>query len=185
MKSLSLRRLTFAALVAAVYAVLTIVLAPISYGPIQCRISEVLCILPFFLPYTAWGLFVGCIIANLLSPVGVFDVIFGSLATLGCCLCTAAIGRRSDWRSWDRKWDGAKWAKCALACFMPVIWNAVIIGALLALFYAEEGKAKSALFFIYGAEVGLGELIVMYVLGLPLMRILPLSKLKTVLDRAV
>lgn len=185
MKSLSLRRLTFAALTAAVYAVLTIVLAPISYGPIQCRISEVLCILPFFLPYTAWGLFVGCIIANIMSPVGVFDVIFGSLATLGCCLCAAAIGRRSGWKTWGRKWDWKKWAECIAACFMPVIWNAVVIGLLLALLYAEEGRAKLTLFFIYGAEVGLGELIVMYVLGLPLMRILPLSRLKTVLDRAV
>ena len=165
MKPLSVRRLTFAALIAAVYAVLTMVLGFISYGPIQFRIAEALCILPFFLPFTTWGLFVGCILANLMSPVGVFDVIFGSLATLGCCLCAAAIGR-----------DGKRWGQCILACLMPVVWNAVIVGALLALTAGEEEGAKLALFFLYGAEVGLGELVVMFVLGLPLMRWLPKTK---------
>ena len=177
-KSFSLPRLTFAALIAAVYAALTIALGFISYGPIQFRVAEALCILPFFMPFTTWGLFVGCILANIMSPVGLADVIFGSLATLGCCLCAAAIGRG---------WDGKSWWKCILACFMPVIWNAVIIGLLLALFYAEDGRAKLTLFFLYGAEVGLGEAVVMYVLGLPLMRALPKMKffpaLKAKLDR--
>ena len=139
MKSLSVRRLTFAALIAAVYAALTMALGFISYGPVQFRIAEALCILPFFMPFTTWGLFIGCLLSNLLSPVGIYDVIFGSLATLGCCLCTAAIGRG---------WDGKSWSKCILACLMPVIWNAVIIGLMLALFYAEEGKAKLTLFFL-------------------------------------
>ena len=167
MKPLSVRRLTFAALIAAVYAVVTILTASFAYGPVQFRIAEALCILPFFLPFTTWGLFVGCVIANLLSPVGVMDVIFGSLATLGCCLCTAAIGRG---------WDGRGWGRQILACLMPVVWNAVIIGLLLALFYAEEGKAKIVLFFLYGAEVGVGELAVMFILGLPLMRWLMKAK---------
>ena len=179
MKSLSPPRLTFAALIAAVYAALTIALGFISYGPIQFRVAEVLCILPFFLPFTTWGLFVGCLIANLMSPVGVLDVIFGSLATLGCCLCSAAIGRN---------WDGKSWGKCILSCLMPVVWNAVIIGLLLALFYAEDGRAKIVLFFIYGAEVGFGELVVLFVLGLPLMRSRPKTKffpeLKAKLDNA-
>lgn len=167
MKPLSVRRLTFAALIAAVYAVVTILTASFAYGPVQFRIAEALCILPFFLPFTTWGLFVGCVIANLLSPVGVMDVIFGSLATLGCCLCTAAIGRG---------WDGRGWGRQILACLMPAVWNAVIIGLLLALFYAEEGKAKIVLFFLYGAEVGVGELAVMFILGLPLMRWLMKAK---------
>lgn len=167
MKPLSVRRLTFAALIAAVYAVVTILTASFAYGPVQFRIAEALCILPFFLPFTTWGLFVGCILANIISPVGILDVVFGSLATLGCCLCTAAIGRR---------WDGESWGGCILACLMPVVWNAVIIGLLLALFYAEEGKAKIVLFFLYGAEVGVGELAVMFILGLPLMRWLMKAK---------
>jgi uncharacterized membrane protein len=76
------RKLAAAAVTGAAYAALTMLLAPISYGAIQCRVSEVLCILPFFIPCTAWGLFAGCAIANLLSAAGIFDVVFGSLATL-------------------------------------------------------------------------------------------------------
>ena len=179
MKPLSVRRLTFAALIAAVYAAVTILTASFAYGPVQFRIAEALCILPFFLPFTTWGLFVGCILANIISPVGILDVIFGSLATLGCCLCAAAIGKG---------WDGKGWGKCILACLMPVVWNAVVIGLLLALFYTEEAEASVALFLLYAAEVGAGELAVMFVLGLPLMRALPKMKffppLKAKLDKA-
>lgn len=89
------RRIVTAAIVGALYAVLTIVLAPISYGPVQCRISEVLCILPFFMPCTTWGLFFGCAIANIASAAGLPDIIFGSLATLVACLCIAWCGRRN------------------------------------------------------------------------------------------
>ena len=55
-------RLAVMAVIAAAYAALTIVLAPISYGPVQFRISEVLCILPFFIPSSTWGLVVGCVV---------------------------------------------------------------------------------------------------------------------------
>ena len=179
MKPLSVRRLTFAALIAAVYAALTIALSFISYGPVQFRIAEALCILPFFMPFTAWGLFVGCILSNIISPVGPLDMIFGSLATLGCCLCAAAFGKH---------WDGKSWGKCILACLMPAVWNGVIIGALLALTAGAEEGAKLTLFFLYGAEVALGELAVMFVIGLPLMRWLPktafFTALKAKLDNA-
>lgn len=63
----STKKLAAAAVVGAAYAALTMVLAPISYGAIQMRVSEVLCILPFFVPCTAWGLFLGCAIANVIS----------------------------------------------------------------------------------------------------------------------
>ena len=165
MKTMSARRIAFSAAVAAVYAALTMCLAPISYGAVQFRVSEALCILPFFFPYTAWGLYVGCLIANLLSPVGILDIVFGSLATLLAGLCTAALGR-GDRRSWSR---------CILACLMPVIFNAVIVGAVIAVSGAEEpfSAAGAALFALSGLEVGLGELAVMFVIGLPLTRILP------------
>ena len=114
------RKLTAAAVTGAAYAALTMLLAPISYGAIQCRVSEVLCILPFFIPCTAWGLFVGCAIANLLSAAGIFDVIFGSLATLLAALCTAWLGRGRGAQSWVR---------CILAALMPVVFNFVLVGA--------------------------------------------------------
>ena len=167
MKPLSVRRLTFAALIAAIYAVVTILTASFAYGPIQFRIAEALCILPFFMPFTTWGLVVGCVLANLISPAGLLDVVFGSLATLGCCLCIAAIGKG---------WNGKSWGKCVLSCLMPAIWNAVIVGALLALTAGEGTGARMALFFLYAAEVAAGELAVLFILGLPLMRWLPKSK---------
>ena len=168
MNRISVRRLALLGLIAAVYAALTLGLAPISYGPLQFRISEALCVLPFFFPGCAWALFGGCLLANLLSQYGVLDVVFGSLATLLAGLCTAAIGRGGDRGSWLR---------CIAACLMPVIFNAVIIGAVIA--YATADPSWSAPFWLIflgdAASVGFGELVVLYVLGLPLTRWLPKS----------
>lgn len=163
MKAMSAKKLAVSAAVAALYAVLTMVLAPISYGEVQLRLSEVLCILPFFFPYTSWGLFIGCLIANLLSPIGILDIVFGSLATLLSALCTAAIGK-----------TGHGWAQCVLACLMPVLFNAVIVGAVIAVSSVPEpfSHAGLASFGVSAMWVGAGELAVMLALGLPLMRIL-------------
>ena len=70
MKNYSVRQLTFAAMVGALYAMLTLAIAPFggAYSPVQCRVSEALCVLPFFFPEAKWGLFIGCIAANLISP---------------------------------------------------------------------------------------------------------------------
>ena len=74
--------MVYAAAIAAIYTVLTMVFAPISFGPIQFRISEALCILPFFTPAAVPGLFIGCLLSNLLCGAAALDIIFGSLATL-------------------------------------------------------------------------------------------------------
>ena len=159
------KKIAQAAIVGAAYAALTVVLAPISYGPIQFRVSEVLCILPFFAPFTSWGLFIGCIIANLASPSGVLDVFFGPLATLGACLCIAAIGQRGA---------GAKsWFRIFLACLMPALWNGVIIGLVLMWTLTETRFPQfSNVFWVFGGEVALGELVVMLVLGIPVIKAL-------------
>ncbi|MFR6695530.1 MAG: QueT transporter family protein [Dysosmobacter sp.] len=90
------KQLTLAALTAAAYAVLSYFgsIFGITYGPIQCRFSEALCVLPFFLPETAWGSGVGCLIANLLSPYGVLDIVVGSAATLLAALLTARCQKK-------------------------------------------------------------------------------------------
>jgi len=161
------RKLVTAAIIGALYAVLTMVLSPISYGPIQMRVSEVLCILPYFLPYTAWGLFFGCVVANLISAAGILDVVFGSLATLLACLCMAAIGRKNS-ESLKRK---------AFACLMPVVWNAIIVGATLTIALAGLNPLKEfGAFLVFAGEVGAGELAVMFVIGLPFMNYLPKQK---------
>lgn len=157
------RNLITAAVVGALYAVLTMVLAPISYGALQFRVSEVLCILPFFMPFTAWGLFVGCIVANLMSTAGVLDVVFGSLATLITCLCIAWCGKM-----------GNTLKARLLACFMPVIWNGLIVGATLTIALAGLNPLTHfGAFLVFAGEVALGELGVMYIIGLPLMTYLP------------
>ena len=162
----STKQIATAAVVGAGYAALTMLLAPISYGPVQMRVSEALCILPFFMPVTTWGLFVGCAVANLISSAGIWDVVFGSLATLGACLCIQALGQCGR---------GAKsWLRIILAALMPVVWNGVIIGALLMWTVTDTVFPDvNAAFWIIGGEVALGEAIVMFVLGVPLMRVLP------------
>ena len=82
-----------AALIGAIYAVLTIAFAPISYGQIQVRISEALTVLPFFTPAAIPGLFIGCIIANLYGGNGIIDIVFGSLATLGAAALSYKMGK--------------------------------------------------------------------------------------------
>ena len=71
-----------AALIAAVYTVLTVIIAPYSYGIFQFRVSEVLTVLPAVIPSAIPGLFVGCLVSNLIGGFGIVDIIFGSLATL-------------------------------------------------------------------------------------------------------
>ena len=116
-KLLTTRSLCLSAVIAALYAALTLLLAPISYGDWQCRLSEALTMLPMLMPQAVPGLFVGCILANLLGPsAGIFDIVFGSLATL-----IAALG---TWYFRKNKW---------LAAACPVIANGVIVGLVLSL----------------------------------------------------
>ena len=118
-KLLTTRSVCLSAMIAALYAALTLLLAPISYGAIQCRISEAMTLLPILLPQAIPGLVIGCLVANLLSPEAIWDVIFGTLATL-----IAALGTY-----WLRK-------KPLLAALCPVVANGVIVGVMLAVFYA-------------------------------------------------
>ncbi|PKM72520.1 MAG: transporter [Firmicutes bacterium HGW-Firmicutes-16] len=158
---LSIRKLVTASVIGALYAALTLV-NPLAYGPIQFRFSEVLCILPFFFPASAFGLTVGCVVANLIGPYGALDIVFGSLATLLAGTCTAAIGSSA------RKNGNIGWGTCIAACLMPVLFNAPIVGAVIA--YASTEFAFWKGFVLYGAQVGLGEAAVMLILGLPAMR---------------
>ena len=155
-------KLITGAIVAALYAALTMLLSPISYGPVQFRLSELLCILPYFMPYTAVGLFLGCVIANVISTAGILDIVFGSLATLCAAICTALAGRR-----------GRKLKNELIACAMPVVWNAVVVGAVIT--YALVGISpfeNPGVFAFFAAQVGFGEAAVMFAGALPLMRFL-------------
>ena len=156
------RVLCAAAVIGAAYAVMTIALAPISYGAVQFRVSEALCIMPLFIPGTAWGLATGCVLANLLTG-NIFDIIFGSLATLAAAFCTAAIGRRGSTR-----------LITLAGCMMPVVFNAVVVGAVITQAYnGMDIFSHLGVFTLNAAQVGLGELGVMLLIGYPLARFLP------------
>ncbi|QXM07156.1 QueT transporter family protein [Crassaminicella indica] len=133
-----------AALIGAIYAVLTIAFAPISYGQIQVRISEALTILPMFTPAAIPGLYVGCIVANIYGGGGMIDIVFGSLATLIAAFLSYKM---------PKKW---------LVPMPPVIVNGIIIGFILNYLYDLP-------LFITMGWVTLGQLIACYGLGYPLM----------------
>ncbi len=162
------RFITTGAIIAALYAALTMVLWEISSAGIQFRLSEALCILPAFTPSAIPGLTIGCAIANLAGGTWV-DVVFGSLATLLASLCTYFIGRSFR----VGKTDKIKLPAAFLCPLPPVIFNAAIIPFVLYYGYGMtsafgvEGAAPVLL--IHAATVGLGEAAVCYILGLPLM----------------
>lgn len=155
MRKNSVRDMTLAAMLAAVYAVLTMVLPIPQYGGIQIRLAEALTVLPYLFPVATPGLFVGCLIANLLSPYGMLDVIAGSAATLLACMWTQRVQNR--------------W----LAPVPAVVCNAVIVGGVVAFAQTGFGPAFGSAYLLNAISVGVGELIASYVLGSLLLQAMP------------
>lgn len=156
-----LKSITAAGIVAAAYAGLTAALSPISFGVIQFRLSEALCVLPFFVPCTSWGLFLGCAAANLLTG-NIFDVIFGSLATLLAALLTMLSGRR-----------GTGTPACVRACLWPVLCNSLIVGTVITVSYnGISPLSHPGLFLLNCLQIAVGEAGVLFLAGFPLMRFL-------------
>ena len=138
------QRITQGAAIAALYVVLTLVFAPISFGPVQLRVAEALCILPMFTAAAIPGLFIGCVLANLIGGGVILDVVFGSFATL----IGAALGymlRKNRW----------------LVPVPTVIANALIIPFVLKYGY---GVVDTAIPILMVQILG-GEIMGAYVLG--------------------
>lgn len=87
-----------AAIIAAAYAVLTLALAPLAFGSLQLRLSEALTVLAYFSPAAVCGLTVGCAVANLWSPFGITDVVFGALATGVAAVITYFMPKKGLWK---------------------------------------------------------------------------------------
>lgn len=155
MRSFSTRDLTLGALAAAAYAALTLLLPGSSYGYTQLRVSEALTVLPFLFPAAAPGLAVGCLIANLLSPYGLLDMICGTAATALAAFLTAKM---------PNKW---------LAPLPPVLCNGLIVGGMIAWYETGFTPAFWPAFALSGAGVALGELCTCCILGLLLLNLLP------------
>lgn len=144
------RKIVSAAMVAAIYAAVTMLLSFSSYGVIQFRVAEALTILPYFSPVYIPGLFIGCIIANIISPSGILDMVFGSCATLIAAFMTYRIGK-----------SNLKHKKL-IAPLPPVVINALVIGIML--HYTIKFPLLLSII-----QVGLGEAVCCYGLGLPLL----------------
>ncbi len=150
MKENKTRNLVFGALIAAIYVVLTMAFRPISYGPIQFRISEALCVLPFFTPAAIPGVTLGCLISNLLGGAVMMDVIFGSLATL--------IGAIGSWMLRRNRF---------LVSVPPIVSNTLIIPWVLKFAYGSEEMVWYMMI-----TVGIGEILAIGVLGQVLITVL-------------
>ena len=145
MKPDSTEKLTRAALIAALYVVLTLAIAAfgLASGAIQVRISEALTVLPFFTASAVPGLAVGCLLANILTGAALPDVIFGTLATLLGAIGTRLLRRHR-----------------ILCTLPPVIANVLIIPPVLHFAYGIPGGIP---FFML--TVGAGEIISCVILG--------------------
>lgn len=136
-----------ASMIAALYTALTVALAPVSYGAVQFRISEALCILPYFTPAAVPGLFLGCLISNgvgaAMGTTVVLDMIFGSLATL--------IGAAGSYALRRNRW---------LVCIPPIAANTIIIPWVLRYAYGSPDMIPYMML-----TVGIGEVLAVGVLG--------------------
>ena len=143
------------ALIAAAYVGLTFLsnVFSLAYGPVQFRISEVLTLLPVFTAAAIPGVTVGCFIANIAS-FNLLDMLFGTAATLIAAILTYFLR--------NIKFKGLP----LLAMLPPVIINAVVVGLEIAFFFLPEGYSFMG-FVISALQVGLCELAVCYVLGIP------------------
>ena len=145
MKNKNVLFTTQAALIAALYVVLTILFQPFSFGEIQVRIAEALTILPIFTPAAIPGLFIGCLLGNILGGSILPDIIFGSLATLIGAIFTYLLRNKHRY----------------LAPLPPIISNALIVPLILRFAYGINLP-----FYFMMLTVGIGEVLSCGVLGM-------------------
>ena len=140
--------ITQAAVIAALYVVLVVIFNYISFGPIQFRVAEALTIRPYFTPAAIPGLFIGCILANVIGGAVIWDIIFGSIATLIGAVFTYLLRKKSKF----------------LAPLPPVLANTIIVPWVLKYAYGAEEMV-----WFMAVTVGIGEILACYVLGMILL----------------
>ena len=149
------KKLVMTSLVAAIYAVLTLVLGAISYGPIQFRIAEIMVLLAFIKKDYIWGLTIGCFLANVIGPYGAPDIIFGTTATFLSVYAIYLTGKVMK---------GKKYA-ILIASIWPTLINAIIIGFMLNIFVGMP-------LILSMIQVWFGEFVVISIIGVPLYKII-------------
>lgn len=156
MKNTRIRKLVEAAIVAALYVVLTFVSKPLSIGYVEVRFSEALCILPYFMPSSVWGLFAGCFISNIIFNGSILDMIVGSLATLIGAFLTSKI---------KYKW----------LCPLPTVLSNTLLIPIVIMKYSETWSVSA--YLTAAAGVFASEIASVYILGLILLIILDKKKI--------
>ena len=159
MKNNSTKRLCRAGVIAALYVVLTYAFSSFAFGPFQVRPAEALCLLPLFLPEAIPALFVGCALSNILSAYSVYDIVFGSLATL----IGAYVGSKMK-----NKW---------LVPVPTVVANTVIVPVVILVCYTATDAWSFGTYALTALGVFAGEVLSAYVLSMLLL--LAMSKHKT------
>ena len=139
------RYMTRVAIIAALYVAITIAFAPISYGQVQIRLSEALTLLPMIFPQAVLGLFIGCLLANLMGPWGAVDIIFGSLTTLVAALVTY------------------RFRYTPIAYLSPILLNAFGVSLYLYAFFRIP-------YWFTVIYIGAGQAVAVLALGIPLLR---------------
>ena len=157
------------AVIAALYAIMTVVISPLSYGMVQCRFSESLIMLCAFSPAAIPGLTVGCLVANIFSfnPV---DMICGTTATL----LSAVVGYKLR----KVKIGGIPW----LTPLPAVIFNMIIIGLELSIYLPIEGRGFFIGFLIQALSVFIGQVIACYIFGVPVYILINKTGLKKIIN---
>ncbi len=149
MENNRIKLITYNGTIAALYAAITLVLSFLSYGPIQFRIAEILMLLILIDKRFFWGLTIGCLIANMFSPLGIIDVVVGTSATI-CALFYMMYVNKSI--------ADAKKA-LIIASIGPAIFNAIFVGAELTILFKEMPFILNALY------VAIGEFVVVSIVG--------------------
>ncbi|CUO31093.1 QueT transporter family protein [Clostridium sp. NSJ-49] len=145
------KRIVVTGVIAALYAVLTLILAPISFGPVQFRLSEIMVLLAFVDPLYILGLTLGCLLSNILGGYGIMDVVFGSLATFMSCVVIY----------WTKNTIKNIKVSLLVSSIWPTIFNGLIIGWMLHI-------TINVPMLITMLQVAFGEFIVVTVIGVPL-----------------
>ncbi|MDR0879200.1 MAG: QueT transporter family protein [Clostridioides sp.] len=151
---LNTKEIAVTAVIAAIYAVLTVGLGFMSYSNIQFRVSEIMILLAFVDKKYIPGLTIGCFLANVLGVYGVPDTVFGTIATFISAVLVYNTGRLL----------GKGNLSLVLASLWPMIANAVIVGWMLNTFAGLP-------LFLSMAQVGLGEFVVITIVGIPVYKI--------------
>jgi uncharacterized membrane protein len=146
MKKFSLYVVTRSAVISALYFCITMLTAPISFGPIQIRIGESMTLLPVLFPEASIGLAIGCALANISSPFGILDVIVGSTVTLVAGLLSS------------------KCKNVYLAGLPPVLLNAIILPMVWIYLGVEEFYLLNVLYLTVSQGI------VVYLIGIPIVK---------------